>query len=82
MATYMCHPISAVEWMGDDEGLVQNGTLQVLTYLVVLFSSYSLVGAPIPENTPYGTDDSFSLVSHHYQRVYYLIIFGLALLAI
>jgi len=44
-----------------------------LALVVVLFSSYSLISLPIPELTPYGTDDSFSLFSHHYQRLYYQV---------
>jgi len=45
----------------------------ILALVVVLFSSYSLLSLPIPELTPYGTDDSFSLFSHHYQRLYYQV---------
>ena len=30
--------------------------------------------------TPYGTDDSFSLFSHHYQRIYYQIFISICLL--
>ena len=52
---------------------------RVMAYIVVLFSSYSLINAPIPENTPYGTDDSFSSVSHHYQRIYYQILIAFSL---
>ena len=51
-----------------------------LALIVVLFSSYSLLSLPIPEVTPYGTDDSFSLFSHHYQRLYYQIAIGAVLL--
>jgi len=48
----------------------------VLTLLVILLSSSSLIMKPIPENTPYPTNDSFWITSHHYQRVYYSIIVG------
>ena len=47
---------------------------------MVLFSSYSLLSQPIPEVTPYGTDDSFSLFSHHYQRCYYQVAISFVLL--
>ena len=70
LATYFCHPLTTLE-------ITSNANL---AYLVVVFSSYSLVGQPIPENTPYGTDDSFSFVSHHYQRIIYqIVIFAIAI---
>ena len=82
LATYMCHPsTSGTEYMdGLSLSYEPNGNYQALAYIVVFFSSYSLIGAPIPENTPYGTDDSFSLVSHHYQRILYqIIVIGITL---
>lgn len=48
--------------------------LLAVTILVALFSSYCLISRPIMESTPYATDDSFSLLSHHYQRIMYQII--------
>ena len=67
--TYMAHPETAALSMNVDED--EKTTCTVLTIICVLFSSYSLLSQPIPEVTPYGTDDSFSLFSHHYQRCYY-----------
>jgi hypothetical protein len=50
----------------------------VLTIVTIVFSSYSLFSKPIPESTPYTTNDSFSMFSSHYQRVgYSVIIIGL-----
>ena len=69
--TYMIHP----ETVGEDGTI-----LQIATCIVILFSVYSLVSLPIPESTPYPTNDSFSLFSHHYQRIEYSIILGLVLL--
>lgn len=60
LATYLCR--------STDETLYRT-----LTLIVVFFSSYSLLSLPIPEVTPYGTDDSFSVFSHHYQRIYYQV---------
>ena len=54
---YMIHP----DTVGED-GLI----LQIVTCIIILFSSYSLISMPIPESTPYLTNDSFSLFSHHY----------------
>ena len=39
---------------------------RVGTVIVVVFQSYCLASHPIPESTPYNTNDSFSLTSHHY----------------
>lgn len=47
-----------------DEG--EADLCSMLALVVVFFSSYCLLSAPIPEVTPYGTDDSFSLFSNHY----------------
>ena len=44
-----------------------------------MFSAYSIVSLPIPESTPYNTNDSFSLFSHHYQRLEYSIFFAIML---
>jgi hypothetical protein len=49
---------------------------------VIVLSSYSLFSRPIPESTPYLTNDSFSIFSVHYQRVgYSLIIAGIVCIA-
>jgi hypothetical protein len=37
-----------------------------LTIITIFFSSYSLFSKPIPESTPYLTDDRFSIFSNHY----------------
>ena len=37
-----------------------------LNAVQVLLSSYSLISHAIPESTPYSSDDSFNLFSHHY----------------
>ena len=48
-----------------------------LTITTIVFSSYSLFSRPIPESTPYQSNDTFSILSSHYQRVgYSLIILG------
>ena len=62
------------ETIGDD-----NMGIQLLCTIVILFSAYSLVSLPIPESTPYNTNDSFSLFSHHYQRLEYSIFFAIML---
>ena len=83
-ATYLCHPVTSASWEMQVNGIQlyeQQVNYQVLAYIVVTLSSYSLINLPIPENTPYGTDDSFSSVSHHYQRIYYQVIIGFFLLA-
>ena len=59
--TYMIHADTLNKL---DEG--DRLTYQILTLVVVLFSSYSLMSLPIPESTPYQTNDSYSLFSHHY----------------
>ena len=69
--TYMIHP----DTVGED-----GTTLQIITCIVILFSVYSLISLPIPESTPYPTNDSFSLFSHHYQRIEYSIILGMVFL--
>ena len=43
--------------------------------VVTFFSCYSLLGEPIPETTPYVPNGNFHILSDHYQRVYYIIIF-------
>ena len=53
--------------------------IQILCTIVILFSAYSIVSLPIPESTPYNTNDSFSLFSHHYQRLEYSIFFAIIL---
>jgi len=63
-ATYLCHPATTREALPDDEG--EADMLSIISIVVVFFSSYSLLSAPIPEVTPYGTDDSFGIFSHHY----------------
>lgn len=45
-----------------------------LTFATIVLSSYSLFSKPIPESTPYLTNDSTSILSSHYQRVGYSII--------
>ena len=57
LMTYMMHPTT----VGED-GL----SLQLMTCVIIFFSAYSLISLPIPESTPYQTNDSFSLFSHHY----------------
>ena len=76
--TYLCHPATVEEVYPDDDSMQTR--CFVLSIIVVFFSSYSLLSLPIPEHTPYGTDDSFSLFSHHYQRIYYQILFSVVLL--
>lgn len=49
-------------------------TYYIITVITIFLSSYSLFSAPIPESTPYLTNDRFSIFSHHYQRVTYSII--------
>ena len=68
-ATYLCHPATARETYPLDDD--QESLCVGLSLVVVILSSYSLISEVIPEVTPYGTDDSFSLFSHHYQRIYY-----------
>lgn len=68
-ATYLAHPKTSLLGMIIDED--EQTKYGILVVMVVLFSSYSLLSQPIPEVSPYGTDDSFSLFSHHYQRCYY-----------
>ena len=53
--------------------------IQILCTIVILFSAYSIVSLPIPESTPYNTNDSFSLFSHHYQRLEFSIFFAIML---
>ena len=57
LMTYMIHP----ETIGDDRQV-----LRTITCITILFSTYSLVSLPIPESTPYPSNDSFSLFSYHY----------------
>ena len=73
--TYMMHK----DTLGEDALM-----LQIACTIVILFSAYSLVSLPIPESTPYNTNDSFSLFSHHYQRLEWsiLLAFILAVLEI
>jgi Ca2+/Na+ antiporter len=67
-ATYLTHPATAEETYPFDED--QRDLCVILSLVVIIFSSYSLISAPIPELTPYLTDDSFHfLFSHHLQRV-------------
>lgn len=49
-------------------------TFYGLTVTTIVLSSYSLFSRPIPESTPYQSNDSFSIYSSHYQRVGYSII--------
>ena len=63
-ATYLCHPATALMALPLDED--EADLCSILAIVVVFFSSYCLLSAAIPEVTPYGTDDSFSLFSHHY----------------
>ena len=57
LMTYMMHP----KTVGED-----GTSLQIITCIIIFFSAYSLISLPIPESTPYPTNDSFSLFSHHY----------------
>jgi len=63
-ATYLAHPKTAALSLAVDGD--EQTTCAALAIVVVFFSSYSLLSEPIPEVTPYGTDDSFSIFSHHY----------------
>jgi hypothetical protein len=45
-----------------------------LTLATIFLSSSSLLSRPIPESTPYLTNDSFSIFSSHYQRVGYSVL--------
>ena len=63
-ATYLCHPATTKEALPFDED--EANLLSIISLVVVFFSSYSLLSGQIPEVTPYGTDDSFSVFSHHY----------------
>lgn len=40
-------------------------------FYMSILSSYSMLGEPIPELTPYLPNKDFHILSHHYQRVYY-----------
>ena len=77
-ATYLCHPATPLEVLPFDAD--QADLCSIISLVVVFFSSYCLLSAAIPEVTPYGTDDSFSLFSHHYQRIIYQIALGSILL--
>ena len=77
-ATYLCHPATSTTVLPLDQD--EADMCSILALIVVFFSSYSLLSAAIPEVTPYGTDDSFTLFSHHYQRVIYQISLGIILL--
>ena len=77
-ATFLCHPATAKTAMPLDED--EADMCSILALIVVFFSSYSLLSGAIPEVTPYGTDDSFTLFSHHYQRVIYQIALGIIML--
>ena len=50
--------------------------------ITILFQAYSLISLPIPESTPYNTNDSFGIYSHHYQRLEYSIFFAILLASI
>ena len=63
-ATYLCHPATSKTAIPHDED--EADMCSILAIIVVFFSSYSLLSGAIPEVTPYGTDDSFNLFSHHY----------------
>ena len=63
-ATYLCHPATAEEVYPEDDG--KKNLCMALALVVVILSSYSLLSQPIPEVTPYGTDDSFGIFSYHY----------------
>jgi len=71
LVTYFCHPETTTMILKNDDKKTE---CVVLALIVVFFSSYSLLSLAIPEVTPYGTDDSFSVFSHHYQRIYYQIV--------
>lgn len=78
-ATYLSHPATVEFTQPDDEG--QRDLCVALSLVVVFFSSYSLISAPIPEVAPYGTDDSFHFFySHHLQRAMYVCMIGVILL--
>jgi len=67
-ATFMTHPSTAEGMFPQDKA--QRDLCIALSLVVIFFSSYSLISAPIPELTPYLTDDSFHfLLSNHLQRV-------------
>jgi hypothetical protein len=51
-----------------------NNIYFMITILIIVLSSYSLFSKTIPESTLYLTNDSFSIISSHYQRVGYSII--------
>ena len=72
--TYFIHSITLVNLQGNT---TYSSLYYGLTIATVVLSSYSLFSQPIPESTPYLTNDSFSILSSHYQRVgYSLIIAG------
>lgn len=74
LMTYFIHSITLVNLQGNT---TYSSLYYGLTIATVVLSSYSLFSQPIPESTPYLTNDSFSILSSHYQRVgYSLIIAG------
>lgn len=74
--TYFLHTTTYLN-INRDWNLDYFNVLYGLTIVTVILSSYSLFSRPIPESTPYLSNDSFSIYSSHYQRVgYSLIIVG------
>lgn len=81
LMTYFLHKTTYLN-INRDWNLDYYNVLYALTIVTVIFSSYSLFSRPIPESTPYLSNDSFSIYSSHYQRVgYSLIIVGCVCIA-
>lgn len=74
LMTYFIHEQTFVNLNRDSGMNKSNSTYYVITIITIVLSSYSLFSKPIPESTPYLTNDNFSILSYHYQRVGYSII--------
>lgn len=65
LMTYFLHPVTYLALNRDSIG-GNYQTLYGLTVTTIVLSSYSLFSRPIPESTPYQSNDSFSIFSSHY----------------
>ncbi|CDW89360.1 pecanex-like protein 4 [Stylonychia lemnae] len=72
LMTYFIHERTLMMLLHDFKNT--QDTYYIITIVTIFFSSYSLFSSPIPESTPYLTNDQFSIFSHHYQRVFYSIV--------
>lgn len=74
LMTYFIHD-QTFQNLNRDSGMNKSNIIYyVITIITIVLSSYSLFSKPIPESTPYLTNDNFSILSSHYQRVGYSII--------